>query len=221
MHTRKAAGSAVVIAAKQFNPTVMGEIWLSENNIITKAELKDATNKVFVDGIAQVDCKDFALVVVGSQLQFVPKDAHRADVFERLKLLIGLIPHTPFTAIGINHSWQVTPVGVDTKEFSRRVFLRDDSPFAEMFSDDDSLFGGYFSKDIFGGRLKVDVQPAILASPESSQVVFITLNFNFHLELTGAGQKKVEAIYQHLSRWEEARSLTEKMTTRLAEYEIK
>ena len=67
-----------MIAAKQFNPSVLGELWLFENEILTSDELKGASVKVFMDGIAQVDVADFALTIIGPQLQFVvPRDVLR------------------------------------------------------------------------------------------------------------------------------------------------
>lgn len=219
MHDHQQVGSAVVIAAKQFNPSVLGELWLFENEILTSDELKGASVKVFMDGIAQVDVADFALTIIGPQLQFVVKDPHNDSVLTRLNKLVTLIPHTPFTAIGINHTWRIVPVGIGVHNFSRKLFVSDNSPFAGLFAEPDSLFGGYFSKDVLNCRLKVDAQPTAMAESGETSKIFLTMNFNFHLDLSGSGHEKSEAISGHLSNWENARALAQSITEKIAKCE--
>src|SRR5215471_4775408 len=64
------AGSAVVIVAQQFNPSIINQLWLVRNEVLADADFQDGS--LYSDLVVQVRSRLFHMLVIQEQLQFVP-----------------------------------------------------------------------------------------------------------------------------------------------------
>lgn len=200
------ARSNVVVAAHQFNPSIFSQIWLVRHDILGEDDFRDGC--VFSDMAVNVRSREFDLMVVPPQLQFVPKVSSEAEaelVATRVGTMIRALPHTPYGGVGLNFLWRVQPEDADIYALSRRLFYLPDSPVFEAFATDEARFGAYVSKNTLGCRLKLDIKPI---THRSKNVVteLLQFAFNYHLDLPDEGEDvAVRAIVEHLERWDEAR----------------
>lgn len=204
------ANANVVIVAHQFNPSVIGQLWLVENQIVGRDDFRQGC--VFTDLMVHVISREFALFVAPEQLQFVPLvpiEEQQSLISLRLGHLIETLPHTPYSAVGLNFTWHVRPESADMGSFSRRMFFAESKSLFQAFDVEDARFGGYLSKNALGGRLKLDVKPVTTGS-ENDRQELMQFAFNLHGDV-GRSEKSVESIRQMLNCWDEARAETEKI----------
>jgi len=199
-----------MVTATSFNPTIFGQLWLVSNDVVAAGEFLPGS--IFTDQIVQVNSKDFSLMVMAQQLALTPSmPATGSELVERkMTKIVDLIPHTPFTAVGMNFLWRTDPLPEPAETF-RRLFCGTGSAYAG-FSAADARFGAYLSKDVTGGcRLRVDIRPvADPAPPETPRVERINFGFNFQRELLHV-EKRAEAVASTMSRWDEFRLMAERI----------
>ena len=198
------AQASVVIVAHHFNPSVVNQLWLADHDVVLRPEFQPGS--VFTDMMVNVSSKKFSLLVAPDQLQFaprVPMEEQQDLLDERLAKLIETIPHTPYSACGLNFAWHLKPE--DIASFSRRLFFVGDSPLHSSFDSDSSRFGGYMSCDKLGGRLKLDAKPITAKSPDGD-FELMQFGFNFHFDLVQPNP--AEQIPAILSKWNDAFSIS-------------
>src|SRR5437899_1423114 len=96
-------GSNAVVVARQFNPSVLSQIWLVETGILQTTDF--GGEFAFTPLFSQVTTKDFTLLVIPERLQFVPtvdENRQRAFIIEKVGAIVKALPHTPYTAMGMN-----------------------------------------------------------------------------------------------------------------------
>jgi hypothetical protein len=204
--------SNLVIVARHFNPSVFSQLWLVRNGIMEEQDF--VAGCVFSDQAVNVDSHQFALLVVPPQLQFAPKvlpEQQGSLVQAKIGAIVRALPHTPYTAIGLNFFWHVQPEDGDVAALTRALFYRDNQPMCRLFDTEDARFGAYFSKATFGCRLKLDIKPIMLQGKEERSEV-VQFAFNFHLDLPPDGDEAVAAIERHLEIWDQARSESANIT---------
>ena len=202
------AGAAAVVAAQQFNPSVVTQLWLRDNRIIAADDFQDGS--IFTDFVVQVRSRLFHMLVLPYQLQFVPAvpvAEQEQIVVDKLGAIINLLPHTPYRALGLNFSWHLTPPGGDIGGVTRQLFSRDDQALFRHFRDDNAHFGAYMSKDVAGFRLRLDIKPIVVAV-DSGQAHRLQFGFNFHRDIREGGAPQ---IIMGLHDWDEVRQETERI----------
>lgn len=200
--------SNAVITAHHFNPSIVNQIWLVDNGIVDRDEFKSGC--LFSDMLSNVQTTAFSLFVSPDQLQFTPlgpRSQHARIVADKLGRLVELLPHTPFSALGLNFTWQFRPESEDLPSLSRRLFFDAERPLYSAFDEPNARFGGYFSKDALGARLKLDVKPMTTKRGDGDQVEFMQFAFNFHIEIESQ-DNAVSQVRQMLGRWEQAFAMT-------------
>jgi hypothetical protein len=200
--------SNVVIAARQFNPSVMSQLWLVKHKLMDEGDFESGC--VFSDSLVQVMAKDFVLLVVPEQFQFVPRTEAGDElrlIENKVGVIVNRLPHTPFTAVGLNFVWLVVPENGDIQNLSRQMFFRKNSDLYKYFDSEDSKFGAYLSRDILGCRLKLDIKPIQTPDTKEDRLQFV---FNYHLDLAGC-DSPVSAIETMLHKWEEAKAYASKL----------
>ena len=75
-----------------------------------------------------------------------------------------------------------------------------ESPLHQHFAAEDAYYGGYFSVDAIGCRMKLDIKPAIIPTAGDPTDV-LRMNFNFHRDVH---ENPVEQIQEMLGKWNEA-----------------
>lgn len=202
------AGAAAVVVAQQFNPSVVTQLWLRDNNILATNDFLDGS--IFTDFVVQVRSRSFHMLVLQDQLQFVPAvpaTEQQQLVVNKLGAIINLLPHTPYRALGLNFSWHLTPAGGDIGVATRVLFCRDEYPLYQHFGEANAHFGAYLSKNVAGFRLRLDIKPVVVAV-EGGQENRIQFGFNFHRDIADGGAIQ---IIEGLHRWDEVRQETERI----------
>jgi hypothetical protein len=196
------SNSNVVIVAHHFNPTITDQVWLVQYGIVNQDEL--AGPYVFTDMLVQVPTRNFHLLIVPDRCQLTPSPEvsdQQALIVDRLGRLVGLLPHTPYRAIGLNFNFQFSPANGDIEAFGKTRFFVRESPLHGLFADQGSRFGSYLSKTFHNGRLKLDIKPAKITTADAQYEV-MQFAFNFNLELPK--EDKVTTLKDFLNRWNEA-----------------
>jgi hypothetical protein len=194
---------SVTIVAQQFNPSIFGQLWLVRRELMAAEEFDQSS--VFSQNLVQVIGKRFNLLVFPQQLQLSPSVDQAAEgdlIPQTISKIAGLLPETPYTAIGMNFIWQMLPANESIRRFSRRLFGRTDSPLYQQFCAEDALFGAHMSKDFLGWRMNLDVRPT--GTPGSDEER-LQLAFNYHLDLT-ASQNASATIAKDIMAWNAAKS---------------
>ena len=197
--------SNLVIAARHFNPSVFSQLWLVRNGIMEEQEFSSGC--VFTEQAVNIDSHEFAMLVVPPQLQFAPKvtpGEQASLIVTKVGGIVRALPHTPYTAIGLNFFWHVRPEDGSVVALTRGLFYNGTHPLSELFNTEDARFGAYFSKDSLGSRLKLDAKPLTVQRKEERTEV-LQFAFNFHLDLPEDRDKAVSAIERHLKIWDQAR----------------
>jgi hypothetical protein len=200
-----------VVSATNLNPSVFNQVWLVQNGIIPAPGDNDGTSdgqvhSVFTDVVVQAQTSAFTLQVVPQQLLLLPKilDVSAGTlVREKLQRIVGLLPHVPYVAAGLNFVWQSEPIQ-DMGPLCRMLFAGSGAPF-NSFGGADSRFGIYVSRDVGLTRMRVDIRPASLRDemPKRERLIF-TFNFERTLE---ADADKAKAIVDVMSGWDEYRRM--------------
>lgn len=196
--------SAAVVAAHHFNPSVATQLWLVDNNIVLREEFVGGA--VFTDMFVQVPTRDFHLLIVPDNCQFTllsHVQRQQELAVERVGRLVTILPHTPYKGVGINFVWHLVPENNTIDEVCRRLFYDAGNPLHRLFDVNGARFGCYLSKDSLGCRLKLNVQPVMIALPDKPQQHLIQFVFNYHLDLAGR-ENPVAEIGPMLNRWNEA-----------------
>jgi hypothetical protein len=202
-------GSPAVIAAEQFNPSIIKQLWLVRNHVMEEMDFEEGC--IFTDEIVQVRSPQFRMLVVPPQLQFVatvPAEEQQEVIVQKLGTIVQQLPHTPFKGLGLNFNWHLEPRERDVPGFTRLLFYREDQPLFQNFAVPGSQFGAYLSKDFHGFRLKLDIKPLILQRPGEEPETRVQFAFNFHLDLR---ENAAAEIVAHLEMWNEARREAERI----------
>ncbi|MSR56128.1 MAG: hypothetical protein EXS05_00405 [Planctomycetaceae bacterium] len=212
--------TTVVIAARHFNPTVFGQIWLAKHGIVAEDEFEPSC--LFSEPLVNVASREFNLLVIPDQMQFVPRvepEKQQQLVSDKVGRIIRVLPHTPFTAMGLNFSWRVTPSEMSVEQFCRRMFFVPNRRLYHRFDAENPRFGAYLSRDILGCRLKLDIKPVTTRSmPIGDTQEWVKFAFNFHLDLL-TSENTVEQIEAVLGRWDAARNEAEAIIDEIGDEE--
>ena len=84
--------------------------------------------------------------------------------------------------------------------FTRGLFYQE-GKVHEFFDTLDGRYGAYFSREIFGTRLKLDIKP-ITIKKENALTETLQCSFNYHKDLVS--EDKVTEILETIQVWEEA-----------------
>src|SRR5258707_15829179 len=104
--------SNVVVAARQFNPSILTQLWLVRNGIVGEDEFLPGS--VVTDGLCQFQTERFILIAIPNLLQVslrplvaVPDEG--ALMADNVGGMVRSLPHTPYSAVGLNFVWHETP----------------------------------------------------------------------------------------------------------------
>jgi len=210
----------VVITTSKFNPSILTQVWLVRNEILAE---EDFIAGNFSPAGVQVQSRRFVMLAVPDFIQLVPTapDPVGPDhvspesvgdmVLRTVGRIVRALPHTPYTGIGINLTWTVTP-DVEITALTRRLFFCAGSPIFSLFETEDAHFGGYLSKNYNGVRLKLDIKPIIwrkLSPNAPAHEPKLQFYFNFHRDLSP--DDPPEVIESVLRLWDAAKKESERI----------
>jgi hypothetical protein len=198
----------VVVIGNPVNPGAVTEWMLIQRGIIGEALEGSIYTPQFVRVIAP---NQFQLVVLPDRIQFSVLAADPTDVVaEKLGELINALPYTPYHAVGLNFVWHSSDVGERCFPLMRQLFRKDENPIHAEFDGPDDAFGGYCSKSIFGGRLRLEIHPA--HKRENLAFQFIKLSFNYELQVVRDAAMQIGGF---LENWNRAKIHSREMCARL------
>jgi len=203
----------VVVVAHQFNPSIVNQLWLVENGIVRRHEFRPGC--VYTDVMVNVATERFALLLAPDQVQFsptVPAEQCQELVLERLGHLVDTLPHTPFSGCGLNFTWLLEDEQLPARV--RDLFFVPNSPLHQAFDVENSRFGGYMSRPAFDGRLKLDVKPLVVQTPEQGPQERLQFAYNFHISVP-RNNEAVGSIRRQLENWDLAFKQTEELMNSL------
>ena len=205
------AESDVVVIAHDVNLSIFRPAWFTKYEVFTEAELEGEL--VISPVVVQVPTAGFKLTVLPNRLQMAfqgPSPGSSDDVDRILGRIVRILPHTPYSACGLNFTYVATCDDDGFRNWDERLFSSEAARRAGAIGLTDARFGTYFSFDALGGRLKLDIKPtktpeqasALAAGwPEGADVV--RANFNYHFELEGA-EDPDKAVLESLAAWQVA-----------------
>lgn len=216
---------SIVILAKDFNLSIFKPFWLMKNSIFREEELQG--NIVITPPAVQIPTENFQFTVLPDRLQMViprPYPNAEDDIARILGQIVKTLPHTPYTALGINFNYLVAPESEDTfSTWNRKLFASPLSNKLQSPKDVNARFGSYFSFDVLGFRLKVDIKPIkapanieTLCKSWNSGQDLVRLNFNFHSDVVNT-KPPANYVLDKLGKWAKALSLTKKLTSMISE----
>jgi hypothetical protein len=213
------ADSVVVVAARNFNVTIVNQLWLVNNHLLEAEDFQ--RGYVLTEMLVHVRARQCELLVTPEQLQCRP----RVEPEQQIDLIrnkvggfVTALPHTPYAAIGLNFTWMFIPEEAEARQLSRSFFFVPESPLHQAFNTPDARFGGYLSRSMFGGRLRLQANPSRCEVEGERRHCFI-LAFNFNRDIP-QGQPEgvaIGVIHEMLEHWNEAREESAKIVQAIAQ----
>lgn len=204
-----------IVVANAFNPSVIRESFLQSTGVLSSGAVL-GPGFVFSDQVVGVPTAQFNLVVVPQQLQVTPASREGAREIVRgvIVPIVSALPHTPYTAAGVNFVWHIQTDDDTVARSTRRLFAGHASSLGDVFDVPDARFGFFASKDLGNVRLKIDVKPVqVLLGPEQSAREVIQCAYNFHMDLSvGVAVDMVDSM---CVRWNEFDQLAEEFSNRI------
>lgn len=211
--------TSIVIVARDFNPTIFKPFWLKKNDIFLEQELQGSV--VITPAAVQIPTENYQFTVLPDRVQMViPRNYSKAedDINRILGGIVKTLPHTPYTALGLNFNYLIAPDSEGKfSEWNRKLFASSFSRKIRYSKDNNARFGSYVSFDFLGARLKIDIKPikalknieSLCESWHENQDL-IKFNLNFHSDVSNA-ESPVDAILATLNKWPDALSYSEKL----------
>jgi len=214
------AGATCVVTAQHFNPSVIRESWLLKHGILVEEDLLPGF--AFTDMLANINTAKVHMLIAPDRVQFTPKvdiAEQQALLNDKLGTIIGILPHTPYQAIGLNFEWHARPEDGDIHTLCRELFFRTGRPIDSEFDSQDARLGAYFSKDFHAFRMKLDIKPMAIsaeADGETNKFEILRFGFNFHRDVQDSADM-VSDLKESIGFWDEARMAAEAITNRVRE----
>lgn len=158
--------SSGVVLANDVNQSIFRPSWLLKNGIVTEDEVDE--EPIFSPGLTRVRTSAFELLVLPDrlQMQFPPECEDASSLLQRVLAGIArLLPHTPFSAVGLNFQHAFVPI--DAEHFAEWNRERFACPWAIAHTPKTSRtrYGCNFAYDSHGARFRVRI--AVHAAPNS------------------------------------------------------
>jgi hypothetical protein len=203
---KETSAAIVLIPSQQANPGQFSQVWLVENGVIS-SNTSQMLGNVFLPVMTNVVTEHFDLFVAPNRVQF----ALKGDPTNWPNVIRHSINNfvdnagLAFNGAGINFiSVLAAPEGRDIHGAARALFLLQANPLTSRFSTADSSAGLFVTKPIEGGRLQVEIKPALpgLPVPLIPQQQIATdamwLVTNYHFDIV-----KREQVARTLSHFDE------------------
>ena len=212
--------TSIVIVAHDVNISIFKPLWLVKTNIFREDELQ---GNIIVSPVSvNIPTDNFGFVVFPNRIQMSIPHLYpeaQSDINRILGGIVKTLPHTPYTAMGLNCEYLSAPE--DEKAFeswNKNLLSSKFSNIVLTSKNSNPRFGGYFSYDFLEARLKIDIKP-IVAEPDikrhskswSRGQDLIRINFNLHHDINGSEEKPELAILKALEKWTETLSLSQEI----------
>jgi len=208
--------SSVVIIAKDFNLSILKPLWLMNNKIFRPEELEG--DIMVTPPAVQIRSANFQFMALPDRLQISatrPYGNAQSDINRICGGIVKALPHTPFTAIGLNFHYLGAPESRGAfASWEKDLFASAVAREIEGSQAENARFGSYLSFDTIGMRLKIDIKPTnaggsivdLCSSWDSGQEL-IRMHFNYHTDVTNT-DTPAKTVVDSLAKWEEALAMS-------------
>ncbi len=210
----KLVNASAVVVGHDVNLSIFRPPWLRDQKILSDEEL--AGDVLITPPMVRIPAPSFELLILPDRVQVRPSDdpgKAQGDILRVLGGIVSTLPHTPFTAIGLNFDYVMTPdEHTEFQSWNKQSFAAPFSVDVVGTAQEEARFGAYYSFDTLGMRLKADLKPVLKTEqPEggilksSADPEAMVGKFNFHRDLKG--RPAVSEILEVLGRWGDAAAL--------------
>ena len=177
----------------------------------------------------QIPSTNFQFMALPDRIQFSVNRQYpdaQSDINRIVGGIVMKLPHTPYTAIGINFQYLVAPESGDASvNWERTLFASPVSNKLEGIEAENVRYGCYLSFDSLEMRLKIDIKPtnagrnieALCNSWHHGQEL-IRIHFNFHTDVTNT-EAHAELVADKLRKWTEAFTLSQEIRDKIIKVE--
>jgi len=217
--------SSIVIVANDLNLSIFKPLWLVKNKILLEEEIQG--DMVFSPVTVQIPTDRFIFSVLPNRVQMsIPRHINNAypDIKRVLEGVINTLPHTPYTAVGLNFHYMIDCEN-QTKFYTwdKKLFASELAKKVVPADNGNARFGSYFSFDVLEARLKINITPTkanenikeLCESWQKDQEL-IKVDFNLHHSVQD-DSATVNTVINTLEKWNEILSLTQEITKMISD----
>lgn len=211
--------SSGVLSAHDVNLTIFNPIWLVREGILEETDIA-TRESLFTPALIRIPIltskAELLILQDRVQLSFDPKLVQDPEPLLARVLggIVAKLPHTPYSAVGLNSEFLVTPID-ETKfeQWNRKHF---GALFSATSNGSSDRFGCYLSASQLEMQLRVECKPARIKEgqpPFASEQEAMHVSFNLHRDLEQ--QQQPAMILQQLAKWSQAKALCVRILERL------
>jgi hypothetical protein len=183
-----------IVVNGQFNLNLLDKYFFIKNGIISEEEFAGMQNPPVFNGFnSHIATTKYEITI--NPIQLVIYDAHPGKNDVKInEILIQIIKASgvsKFQSLGINFDWTLEfNSGEELQRKAKEYFYNEKAiMMSSIFNTSDTHYGFYVSKDVLGGRLKLDVKPInSITYPLKGTFPINALHnkFNFHFALNSS-----------------------------------
>ncbi len=164
-----------------FQPSKFDKFFFIKNGLVKEDEILEPS--VFSPEVVQFRTTGVSIAILLNQIIIHQVDILQDRIDEIAQKLIQS-SDLEITAIGINITWNLSP-DESLENSTKNFFLNErNEMFSKFFNSDNVMYGAYVSKDISGGRLKLEIKPQVSKRLHDNIEIarFISFAFNYHFD---------------------------------------
>lgn len=183
---------SVVMVARQFQPSTVGEYWLMTNGVATGVY----GNKISTDVLSSHSTTRFELTVLPDKASFALKpNADISVALEEIRAFIRKLPDPRYWAVGFNFSYRLTQDGADVKQFSQRFQFQ---PEISGIHSAATVWGAIaLTPGPHGGMIRLHVTPVFPSANPADTPTMLVAEFNVNFHIPDDDHKKALASIDH------------------------
>lgn len=177
-----------------FNPKKFDRYFFDKNDIVAKENIHESSS--FTDNEVKVVTPNFRVFV--NDFQFTIHKSNPIESDNALSVvLVKILKYGDLNIIGsaLNFHWFIT--GDDLNELTKKISYNSNNPILQTYFNSDTeknvRYGFYASKDMFGGRLKLDVKPITFIDRKNNNKKIEAIKFDYSLTKTYGSPSNFES----------------------------
>lgn len=178
--------ASVVLLSQSHNPSILAPAWLQEHQVIDETPENFVHTPVF----SLFQSHTFQLVIEQQRFQFSLRVLSEANI-QRLQVsttkYVQLLPHVPYTAVGLNFAWQALAEHVgEGFELAERLFLSEAGRgWRDRLNGGGVRTGTILYQVSEGFRLRLLIEPLLTSDGH------LSLDFNYHFDVRSSQEVSV------------------------------
>lgn len=213
---------SVALVAHDLNLSIFNPPWLLRESILKEEEF-DWKQSLFSPALIRIPTSRFELMILPDriQLRFPPERTDvESDLLRVLGTIVSKLPHTPYSALGLNYDYLIAPDNATFSTWNHSLFC---TPIVCAPIDSSDRFGAYYSTTFHEFRRQVDCKPTRVRSDlaaqapqfaEDEEAVRIAINYHSDVPQPAESARILELIGQ----WSIARQDADTLIAQFTEH---